>query len=62
VGCEIKAEAPQRQQALSAEQLMRQLIDAEITDRQTRSLKYQLKGNFSLITGNSELNVINYIQ
>ena len=40
---EIKAEEPQRQQALSPEQLLRQLIDAEITDRQTRSLNYQLK-------------------
>ena len=40
---EIKAEAPQRQKDLSSEQLLRQLIDAEITDRQTRSLKYQLK-------------------
>ena len=40
---EIKAEAPQRQQALSPELLLRQLINAEITDRQARSLKYQLK-------------------
>jgi DNA replication protein DnaC len=40
---EIKAEAPQRQKDLSSEQLLRQLIHAEITDRQTRSLKYQLK-------------------
>ena len=40
---EVKAEEPQRQQALSAEQVMRQLIDAEITDRQTRSLNDQLK-------------------
>jgi DNA replication protein DnaC len=40
---EIKAEAPQRQQELSPEILLRQLINAEITDRQARSLKYQLK-------------------
>lgn len=40
---EIKAEAPQRAQDLSPEILLRQLISAEITDRQTRSLKYQLK-------------------
>jgi DNA replication protein DnaC len=40
---EIKAEEPQRQQALSLEQLLRQLIDAEITDRQARCLNYQLK-------------------
>ena len=40
---DIKAEAPQRQQALSPEILLRQLINAEITDRQARSLKYQLK-------------------
>ncbi len=40
---EIKAEAPQRKKKLSSEQLLRQLIHAEITDRQARSLKYQLK-------------------
>jgi DNA replication protein DnaC len=40
---EIKAGAPQRQKELSSEQLLRQLIHAEIADRQTRSLKYQLK-------------------
>ena len=33
---DIKAEAPQRQQALSPEILLRQLINAEITDRQAR--------------------------
>ena len=40
---EIKAQAPQRQQDLSPERLLRQLINAEITDRQARRLKYQLK-------------------
>lgn len=40
---DIKAEAPLRQQALAPESLLSQLINAEITDRQTRSLKYQLK-------------------
>jgi len=40
---EIKAQAPQRQQDLSPELLLRQLINAETTDRQARSLKYQLK-------------------
>jgi hypothetical protein len=42
-GLGIKVEESQRQQALSAEQLMQQLIDAEIADRQRRRLKYQLK-------------------
>ncbi len=40
---EIKAEAPQRQKERSPERLLRQLINAEITDRYARSLKYQLK-------------------
>ncbi len=40
---EIKAEEPQRKQDLSPERLLRQLINAEIADRQARSLKYQLK-------------------
>jgi hypothetical protein len=40
---EIKAEAPQRKQELSPELLLSQSINAEVTDRQARSLKYQLK-------------------
>lgn len=40
---ELRAEAPQRKQALSPEITLSQLIKAEIADRQMRSLKYQLK-------------------
>lgn len=40
---EIRAESPQRKQALSPEIALSQLIKAEIADRQMRSLKYQLK-------------------
>lgn len=40
---DIKAEAPLRQQTLAPESLLSQLINAEIIDRQTRSLRYQLK-------------------
>ena len=40
---EIKAEAPQRKQDISPEQLLSQLVNAEITDRYARSLRYQLK-------------------
>ncbi len=40
---ELRAEAPQRKQALSPETTLSQLIKAEIADRQMRSLKYQLK-------------------
>ncbi len=40
---EIQAEAPQRKQELSPELLLSQLVNAEVTDRQARSLKYQLK-------------------
>ena len=40
---ELRAEAPQRKQALSPEVVLSQLIQAEITDRHIRSLKYQLK-------------------
>ncbi len=40
---EIRAESPQRKQALSPEITLSQLIKAEIADRQMRSLKYQLK-------------------
>jgi DNA replication protein DnaC len=40
---EIKAEAPQRKQELSPEKLLSQLVNAEITDRYARSLRYQLK-------------------
>ncbi|HIL59444.1 MAG TPA: hypothetical protein EYG31_02260 [Porticoccaceae bacterium] len=40
---EIQAEAPQRQQALSPELLLSQLVNAEVTDRYARSLRYQLK-------------------
>lgn len=40
---ELRAESPQRKQALSPEIALSQLIKAEIADRQMRSLKYQLK-------------------
>ena len=40
---EIKAEAPQRKQDISPEKLLSQLVNAEITDRYARSLRYQLK-------------------
>ena len=40
---ELRAESPQRKQALSPEIMLSQLIKAEIADRQMRSLKYQLK-------------------
>ena len=40
---EIKAEALQRKQDISPEQLLSQLVNAEITDRYVRSLRYQLK-------------------
>ncbi len=40
---ELRAESPQRKQALSPEITLSQLIKAEIADRQMRSLKYQLK-------------------
>ena len=40
---DIKAEAPLRQQTLAPESLLSQLINAEIIDRQTRNLRYQLK-------------------
>jgi DNA replication protein DnaC len=40
---EIQVEAPQRKQELSPELLLSQLVNAEVTDRQARSLKYQLK-------------------
>ncbi len=39
----IQAQAPQRKQELSPELLLSQLVNAEVTDRQARSLKYQLK-------------------
>jgi len=46
---EIKAEAPQRKKELSPELLLSQLIKAETTDRQVRSLRYQLKvANFPI--------------
>jgi hypothetical protein len=38
---EIQAEAP-RQPQLSSERLLRRLLQAETTDRQARSLRYQL--------------------
>jgi len=40
---ELKAQAPQRKQALSPEIMLSQLIKVEIADRQLRSLNYQLK-------------------
>ncbi len=40
---EIKAEAPQRKQDLSPEQLLSKLVNAEVTDCYARSLRYQLK-------------------
>lgn len=43
IWADIKAEAPLRQQTLAPESLLSQLINAEIIDRQTRSLRYQLK-------------------
>ncbi len=40
---ELQAQAPQRKQAISPEIMLSQLIEAEIEDRQLRSLKYQMK-------------------
>lgn len=40
---ELKAEAPQHQQALPPESILSRLIEAERADRKARSLKYQLK-------------------
>ena len=40
---ELRAEVSQRKQTQSPEIMLSQLINAEIADRQMRSLKYQLK-------------------
>lgn len=40
---ELRAEVSQRKQTQSSEIMLSQLINAEIVDRQMRSLKYQLK-------------------
>jgi len=40
---EIKAESPQRKKDISPEQLLSQLVNAEVTDRYARSLRYQLR-------------------
>ncbi len=42
-GLKLKQKSPQRKQDISPEKLLSQLVNAEITDRYARSLRYQLK-------------------